>query len=79
MKKQNASPEAEALPADETIACPECGSKMHKGALRTPGQLDSTVFVETRGREEEQHGSLNAWVCEACGYVRLNVKPSRRA
>jgi len=59
--------------------CPNCGGEMHHGTLRTPGRLDSRVFIEIEEWEHEEgrHLGLDVWVCQVCGYVELHILPSR--
>lgn len=59
-------------------ACPNCGGKMHHGTLRTPGWLDSQVFIDDNESEydDERYQTLGAWICQVCGYVELHVPSS---
>lgn len=59
-------------------ACPNCGGEMHHGTLRTPGRIDSRVFMDDDESEydDERYQTLDAWICQVCGYVELHVLPS---
>ena len=78
MEEREFEPEPGNLPRVCPTPCPNCGAEMQHGLLRTPGRMDSRVFIESSsGAGEKKYQGLDVWVCEQCGYVELHTMPSR--
>ncbi len=62
-------------PQPRPSRCPACGSERQHGTLRTPGHLDSHVFVDMKSdssdRREVYH--LDLWICKHCGNLEFQV------
>jgi len=78
MEERNFEREPGQLRRVRPTACPNCGGEMYHGKLRTPGQMDSRIFIEESSGvgKERAYQPLDVWVCDECGYVELHTLPS---
>ena len=79
MEERKFEPESGRWPRVRPTPCPNCGGEMHHGRLRTPGRMDSKVFIEgpSGAGSQNDYQRLDVWVCKECGYVELHTMPSR--